>query len=378
MIDFLKKYRAFVIGYLIVFSIILFAHLSNDVILVFVFPSLEFFSVLIIPGLLISLAIHYVFVKKNKKPALKVVGLMAFLFIILSIDESMNFPDNPITMLLLVMFVIGVIYVLSPSFVIRRWKLILLYFGPLLMYFTYVRLFSDDLDAYLKFKDDTDLLGFLFPIPIFIGFCLWIYDQWVWVKSMKAGKREAELSLLRSQINPHFFFNTLNNLYALTITKSEQAPEVILKLSDMMRYTIYEGEKEKVKLLDEITYLENYIELHKIRYKKTVKISFNHTVDTSLTVAPLMFIILLENAFKHGIESLSENAFIHIDLYEDGKFICFDIENNFDPSDQNKSPGIGLDNLKKRLSLLYKEKHKYTVDVTDSVYKTKLKISKDA
>ena len=378
MIDFLKKYRAFVIGYLIVFSIILFAHLSNDVILVFVFPSLEFFSVLIIPGLLISLAIHYVFVKKNKKPALKVVGLMAFLFIILSIDESMNFPDNPITMLLLVMFVIGVIYVLSPSFVIRRWKLILLYFGPLLMYFTYVRLFSDDLDAYLKFKDDTDLLGFLFPIPIFIGFCLWIYDQWVWVKSMKAGKREAELSLLRSQINPHFFFNTLNNLYALTITKSEQAPEVILKLSDMMRYTIYEGEKEKVKLLDEITYLENYIELHKIRYKKTVKISFNHTVDTSLTVAPLMFIILLENAFKHGIESLSENAFIHIDLYEDGKFICFDIENNFDPSDQNKSPGIGLDNLKKRLSLLYKEKHKYTADVTDSVYKTKLKISKDA
>ena len=269
-------------------------------------------------------------------------------------------------------------YVLSPSFVIRRWKIILLYYGPLLMYFTYVRLFSDDLDAYLKFKDDTDLLGFLFPIPIFIGLCLWIYDQWKWVKSMKAGKREAELGLLRSQINPHFFFNTLNNLYALTITKSDQAPEVILKLSDMMRYTIYEGEKETVKLLDEITYLENYIELHKIRYKKSVEISFNHTVDTSLTVAPLMFIILLENAFKHGIESLSENAFIHIDLYEDSKFICFDIENNFDPNDQNESTGIGLNNLKKRLSLLYKDKHEYTVNVTDSVYKTKLKISKDA
>ena len=266
----------------------------------------------------------------------------------------MDFPDNPITMLFMVLFVVGVMHVLSPSFVIRRWKLIVLYFGPLLMYFTYVRLFSDDLDAYLKFKDDTDLLGFLFPIPIFIGFCLWIYDQWIWVKSMKAGKREAELSLLRSQINPHFFFNTLNNLYALTITKSEQAPEVILKLSDMMRYTIYEGEKETVKLLDEITYLENYIELHKIRYKKSVEISFNHSVDTSLTVAPLMFIILLENAFKHGIESLAENAFIHIDLYEDKNFICFDIENNFDPNDQNESTGIGLNNLKKRLSLLYK------------------------
>ena len=378
MIDFLKKYIAFVIGYFIAFSIIIFIHFSNDIILVINFPSVDFFTFLIIPGLLISLPIHYVFVKKNKKPALKVVGLMVFLFIILSIDEFMDFPDNPITILLLVMFVIGVIYVLSPSFVIRRWKIILLYYGPLLMYFTYVRLFSDDLDAYLKFKDDTDLLSFLFPIPIFIGLCLWIYDQWKWVKSMKAGKREAELGLLRSQINPHFFFNTLNNLYALTITKSDQAPEVILKLSDMMRYTIYEGEKETVKLLDEITYLNNYIELHKIRYKKSVEISFNHTVDASLTVAPLMFIILLENAFKHGIESLSENAFIHINLHEDKKFICFDVENNFDPDIENESTGIGLSNLKKRLSLLYKGKHEYTVDVVDNVYKTKLKISKDA
>ncbi len=121
----------------------------------------------------------------------------------------MDFPDNPITMLLLVMFVIGVMYVLSPSFVIRRWKLILLYFGPLLMYFTYVRLFSDDLDAYLKFKDDTDLLGFLFPIPIFIGLCLWIYDQWKWVKSMKAGKREAELEFITVTNQPSFFLQHL-------------------------------------------------------------------------------------------------------------------------------------------------------------------------
>ena len=378
MINFLKKYRAFVIGYLIAFSLILFIHFNDEIILQVVFPSFAFFSILIIPGLLISLLIQYVFVKKNKKPALKVVGLLVFLFATLAIDESMDFPDNPITFLLMVMFVIGVVYVLTPSFVIRRWKIILLYFGPVLMYFTYVRLFSSDFEAYLKLKDDTDLLAFLFPIPIFIGFCFWIYEQWRWVQNLKSGKREAELSLLRSQINPHFFFNTLNNLYALTITKSDQAPEVILKLSDMMRYTIYEGEKEAVKLLDEITYLENYIELHKIRYKKTVEITFNHSVDTSLTVAPLMYIILLENAFKHGIETLAENAFIHIDLYEEGNFICFDIENNFDPDNQNESSGIGLNNLIKRLSLLYKGKHEYTADVAGNIYKTKLKISKNA
>ena len=170
MIDFFKKYRAFVIGYLIAFSITLFIHLNDSIIAVIVFPSFEFLSVLIIPGLLISLPIHYVFVKKNKKPALKVVGLLLFLFITLYIDNSMDFPDNPITFLLMVIFIIGVVYVLSPSFVIRRWKLILLYFGPLLMYFTYVRLFSDDLEAYLKFKDDTDLLGFLFPIPVLLDY----------------------------------------------------------------------------------------------------------------------------------------------------------------------------------------------------------------
>jgi LytS/YehU family sensor histidine kinase len=227
-------------------------------------------------------------------------------------------------------------------------------------------------------RDDFFIIPLFIPIPIFLGIGLWIYEQWKWIQNLKSGKREAELSLLRSQINPHFFFNTLNNLYALTITKSDQAPEVILKLSDMMRYTIYEGEKETVKLLDEITYLENYIELHKIRYKKSVEISFNHSVDTSLKVAPLLFILLLENAFKHGIESLSENAFIHIDLYEDSKFIYFDIENNFEPNTENESTGIGLNNLKKRLSLLYKGKHEYSVDATDCVYKTKLKIAKDA
>ena len=89
------------------------------------------------------------------------------------------------------------------------------------------------------------------------------------VDNLKATIEESELQFLKSQINPHFFFNTLNNLYALTIKNSEQAPDVILKLSDMMRYTIYEGEKETVKLIDEIDYLNNYIELHKIRYKKS-------------------------------------------------------------------------------------------------------------
>ncbi|MDD7913690.1 sensor histidine kinase [Polaribacter ponticola] len=186
------------------------------------------------------------------------------------------------------------------------------------------------------------------------------------------------MSLLRAQINPHFFFNTLNNLYALTIKNSKQAPEVILKLSDMMRYTIYEGEKEKVKIADEIEYLKNYIELHKIRYKKSVEIIFNHTIDTNLTIAPLLYINLLENAFKHGIDSLSENAYIHINLYEKDNAIYFDIENNFDAKEKSELSGIGLKNLKKRLSLLYKNNHEIKTNITQNIYKTTLKISKNA
>ena len=265
---------------------------------------------------------------------------------------------------------------LVPSFIKKYWKLIVLIYGPLVLYFLYLRLFSGDLEAYLKIKVDSYFFIFFLPIPVL--FLIWIFEQWKWVQNLKAEKSKTELSLLKSQINPHFFFNTLNNLYALTIKNSKQAPEVILKLSDMMRYTIYEGEKETVKLGDEIDYLNNYIELHKIRYKKTVEITFKHEIDTSLSVAPLLFIILLENAFKHGIETLTENAFIHINLHEDTDFIYFKIENNFDPKEISEVKGIGLTNLKRRLALIYPKKHDLDSCQEKNTYKATLKISKHA
>ena len=376
MIDFLKKYRAFVIGYLIAFSIMLFIHLSDGIIARIILPSGEFFALLIIPGLLISLPIHYVFVKKDKKPALKVAGLLLFLFITLFIDEAMGFPDNPITYTLIVIFIIGLVYLLTPSFIIRRWKLILLYFCPLLLWFTYVRLFSGDLETYLQIKKDTDLLAFIFPFPLFMGVCIWLYDQWKWVKTMKADQTKTELSLLKTQISPHFFFNTLNNLYALTVKKSDEAPGVILKLSDMMRYTIYEGRKDLVPLKDEITYLENYIELHKIRYHKSVTIQFEHEIEERDVISPLLFIILLENALKHGVESLMQDAFVKMSLKSNVKEVHFTIENNFDENKEDTERGIGLDNLKNRLSLIYPKKHDLTITEKGNVFSVDLKIKK--
>ncbi|MBL4593709.1 MAG: sensor histidine kinase, partial [Flavobacteriales bacterium] len=314
--------------------------------------------------------------KKDKKPALKAAGLLVLLFITILIDNTMDFPDNPITYTLIVALIIGFVYLLTPSFIIRRWKIILLYFVPILLYFTYIRMFSDGLEVYLELKETNDLIAFLIPFPIFMGICIWLYDQWKWVKTMKADQTKTELSLLKTQISPHFFFNTLNNLYALTVKKSDEAPGVILKLSDMMRYTIYEGRKDLVPLKDEITYLENYIELHKIRYHKSVTIQFEHEIEEGDVVSPLLFIILLENALKHGVESLSQDAFVKMSLKSNAKEVHFTIEDNFDENKEDTERGIGLDNLKNRLSLIYPKRHEFTISEKGNVFLADLKIKK--
>lgn len=375
MIQFLKKYKAFLFGLIVIpilaiLEYVGFINIPNDQ------PS-EVIIITLFWAIIIALPIHnFNYLKKKKITVFKVLALLLLFIIALLVDGLMRLPDNPITFILMIGFWLGFAYVLVPAFIKKYWKLITFFYGPIFLYFIYLRLFSGDLEAYLKIKEDYPFFIFLVPIPIL--FFLWVFEQWKWLQNLKAEKSKTELSLLRTQINPHFFFNTLNNLYALTIKNSKQAPEVILKLSDMMRYTIYEGEKETVQLADEIEYLNNYIELHKIRYQKTVEITFNHTIDSSLTVSPLLFIILLENAFKHGIETLTENAFIHMNLYEDTDVIHFDIENNFDPNEVNESNGIGLKNLKRRLSLLYNEKHELIVEKTNSTYKTTLKIAKHA
>jgi len=374
MINFLKKYKAFGIGFII--TILTFLILEyKGVILIPDDAPIEVFLITLFWWILISLPIYkFAYLKKNKKTVYIIFSLFILFFTALLIDSFMSLPDNPITFILLLAFWIGIVYLLVPSFVLKYWKLIVLFYIPLLVYFIYIRLFSGNLEAYLKIKEDFPFVIFFVPIPIL--FILWFYEQWKWLKNLKAEKSQAELALLRTQINPHFFFNTLNNLYALTVKNSKQAPEVILKLSDMMRYTIYEGEKESVTIKNEIEYLKNYIELHKIRYKKTVTFQFNNTVDETLTIAPLLFIILLENAFKHGVESLTEDAYIYIDISNDDDYIYFVIENNFDTKEIGETKGIGLTNLKRRLSLIYPQNHELVIQQQENIYKATLKTAK--
>ncbi len=213
-------------------------------------------------------------------------------------------------------------------------------------------------------------------IGLIIGrFIYWILKNIKSIIRLKNEKAKTELMHLKSQVNPHFFFNMLNNLYGLVGNDSKKAQKLILKLSDMMRYSIYDGEKDTVLLSEEVTYLENYIELHKMRYHKTIDVQFNMDIkDNDYEINPLLFIILLENAFKHGVENLREHAFVRINLEAHNNIVNFEIENNFDASEKTHEAGIGLKNLKRRLEIVYPKKHTLVIYETNNIYNAKLNI----
>ena len=232
----------------------------------------------------------------------------------------------------------------------------------------------------INLKKDTDdglknSAQILLSIIVFHLIFTWVYTKLKGIQTLKNEKAKAELALLKNQINPHFFFNTLNCLYSLIKKDQDQAQEYVLKLSDMIRFTVYEGNKEKVSLENELTYLKNYIDLNVTRYHKTIDIQFSDAIENSQRqVAPLLFIILLENAFKHGVEVLTDNAYVHLTLTEDKDSITFEVKNNFDPNTEQTEQGIGLTNLKNRLELLYPNKHKLVVSDDKSVYYASLQI----
>jgi len=244
--------------------------------------------------------------------------------------------------------------------------------------------------AYEYFVKGNNSVVFLADYPTVVGITvliyyalllvvgiIWIILQLKSLMTLKNEKTKNELLHLQSQVNPHFFFNMLNNLYGMIDKDTEKSKALIIKLSDLMRYSIYEGEKSLVTLEEEIVYLKNYIELHQMRYHKKIDIQFNTNIeDTSIKIMPLLFIILLENAFKHGVENLRGNAFIHIDITSKNKEVLFEIENNFDKNALPEKSGIGIKNLKRRLALAYSNNHSLIFTTVDSVYKVQLELKK--
>lgn len=186
---------------------------------------------------------------------------------------------------------------------------------------------------------------------------------------------EAELNNLRNQINPHFLLNTLNNIYALITFDTNKAQNVIEELSIMLRYLLYENKETYASLKKEVNFISNYIKLMRIRIPSNVDISFNCEVDenTKSKVAPYIFISLIENAFKHGINP-TKKSFIHISLIDnyEKKTITLDIENsNYPKTTTDRSgSGIGLQQVKKRLNLLYPNTHSWKYGAKDGIYKS--------
>jgi LytS/YehU family sensor histidine kinase len=201
-----------------------------------------------------------------------------------------------------------------------------------------------------------------------------LFGKWKEYRQLKNAHSQAQLDLLKSKMDPNFFFNTLNNLYGLAIEKSDETAPIILKLSDVMRYTIYSGAKKRVTLTEEIAHLHQYIEIHKIRYKKNVAIDIEEDIGNhEILIAPLLFINLLENAFKHGIESLTDNAFIRMEFLVTGQEVIFTIDNNYCPKEIS-TDGMGLTNLRQRLKLSYPKKHTFQIEKSETHYQATLKL----
>ena len=192
----------------------------------------------------------------------------------------------------------------------------------------------------------------------------------------KQRNTEAELAWLKNQLNPHFLFNTLNNISSLTQIDADEAQNSIGELSDLLRYALYETQQKEVPLCGEIAFMENYISLMALRCDKNVKITTHFDVpDTARTIAPMLFLSPIENAFKHGVSS-GKPSFIDISLTEENGFLVFSCQNSNHPKDScdRSGSGIGIENMRKRLELMYTKRYEMSQTVEQGVYKLQIKI----
>lgn len=205
-------------------------------------------------------------------------------------------------------------------------------------------------------------------VVVWMGVALQFVKLWY---ERRQAALQAELNFLKSQIHPHFLFNTLNNLYSLSLSESRQTPEIILGLSHILRYMLYECKADEVPLARDIEILENYIALEKIRYEDRLDLNVNitGTLDEQ-KVAPLLLLPLVENAFKHGAGETVEGAWINIDLAITGDQLKFKVANakpEVQPADERLDK-IGLENVRKRLNFLYPERYRFEIWDEEGVF----------
>ena len=200
------------------------------------------------------------------------------------------------------------------------------------------------------------------------------YVKDVTIKTYEMEKKEAELASLKSQLNPHFLFNSLNTIYVLAAIDADKTQYAVHHLSDMLRYVLYESNNEALPLSKEINFIKSYTELMKIRYQGVVSIKEHYCTDCQgIEIAPMMFIALVENAFKHGISTI-EPSFVHINIDVKDRSIVCQVENSNHPRavSDHTSSGIGLGNLKRRLDFLYEDRYSFITDIIENKYVAEL------
>lgn len=276
----------------------------------------------------------------------------------------------------------GNAYYLYPKLLTKKWWwLYIISLAAVIFLSNWIKLFFLHLDPSFQLTGiNQRIIGFS-PIPFLVASMIYrlIYDRIRFEKREKeaqAEKLSAELKFLRSQISPHFIFNVMTNLVSLARVKSDLLEPSLIRLSDLLRYMLYETGKDKFPIDAEIGYLKSYLSLQQLRFGDDVRVTTHWKIDEkSCFIEPMLLIPFVENAFKHGV-GLVKDPYIDIHLCVQEGQLVFSISNNYDKQNlsKDKSSGIGLENIKKRLNLLYAGKYRLTIDDTRQTYNAALKL----
>ncbi|MCF8303271.1 MAG: histidine kinase [Bacteroidales bacterium] len=227
---------------------------------------------------------------------------------------------------------------------------------------------------------DVVMLFFNMFFVVFIAIAIKFYKRWneknFREQQVQKEKVEAELQMLKTQINPHFLFNTLNSIYVLAMKKSEQTANIVMKLSDILDYILYKIDAPRIDISSEIRIIENYIELERIRFTDRVNLNFtSHFKSKNLQIPPMLIIPLVENAFKHGLSKSIDKSFINITIEESDQMLHIAVSNSKSHNTmKSEVGGIGLLNVKKRLDLLFNDSYKLDISEKNKRFDVNLSI----
>lgn len=341
--------------------------------------------------------------KKSRGP---IILHSIFWGVIIAINIAMNaisdtkhtYTDYIITYLVFGVINVSIFYInyifLIPELIVKRKKYFLFVISFLLLIVASVFLktvaavlYRDDVLTYInqaKQKVEMPIHSFVVFVVFISGFFLissciikfiidWFATERI-QRNLESERREMELQFLKSQLNPHFLFNSLNNIYSLAYQKSDKTADAIMKLSEIMRYMIYESNTPTVALSKEVDYLKNYIELQKIRFKDGafIEMTLNGEIDDQ-KIVPLMLISFVENAFKHGVVT-DANEPVKIDIIANQKILHFSVINKKNNQNKDAQGGVGLPNVERRLQLIYPDRYKLNVVNSPTHYTCELMI----